>query len=426
MARGSVQLRHRKSCGATGKDARACHCGPTVYGVLEGEWSRIGYLEAGWRKADLAPFESQVAQMREALERGESFRPRRAVRMADYADQWFERLYDEAEAGYVSKLTYNTYEGQWTNHLAPAFGRKPLGAIDAPLIRAYVAAKLAQGLKPVTVNATLTPLSAMLSDAVADGLIDSNPAHRPRRTRHGRSRRHAIYADAERPTPKHLEPHEARALLAATPGEYRTMVLAALTTGFRRGELLGLRWENIRWADARIDLCGQLQNRQRVRCKYGSEREVVLYSGLARELGKHRQAEGYVFLGPDGQPWTNSGPEREFLAAAYTAAGLRRPGKMWHTLRHTYTSILAAGGIREDVRARLLGHKRQGTTALYTHMFEDAFVGVEEALAAEFAGLSAPPVAASSPKVDGILTSRLEQSTKMPLIAANEPVAELS
>ena len=57
MARGSIQLRHRKACGAKGKDNRACRCAPTVYAVLDGEWARIGYLAEGWRKADLRPFE---------------------------------------------------------------------------------------------------------------------------------------------------------------------------------------------------------------------------------------------------------------------------------------------------------------------------------------------------------------------------------
>jgi hypothetical protein len=87
-----------------------------------------------------------------------------------------------------------------------------------------------------------------------------------------------------------------------------------------------------------------------------------------------------VFLSPSGEPWGDTGPDREFLSAAYERAGLRRPGVMFHALRHTYASILAAGGIREDVVAQLMGHKRQGTTALYSHLFADAFEGVEEAL----------------------------------------------
>jgi integrase len=158
------------------------------------------------------------------------------------------------------------------------------------------------------------------------------------------------------------------------------MVLTAVTTGFRRGELLGLRWEDIRWADRRIELRGQLQSRKYVGCKCGSEREVPLYSGLAASLGKRRQAEGYVFLDPKGRPWSNEGPARAFLGAAYEAAELRRPGQMWHALRHTYASVLAAGGIRRDVVEQLMGHAPKGTTSIYTHLFRDAFDGVEEAL----------------------------------------------
>jgi len=119
-------------------------------------------------------------------------------------------------------------------------------------------------------------------------------------------------------------------------------------------------------------------------CKYNSEREVVLYSRLAAELGKRRQAEGHVFLDPRGHPWANQGPERAFLRDAYEAAGLRRPGQMWHVLRHTYASVLAGAGIRRDVVERLMGHAGKGTTSLYTHLFRDAFDGVEEALDAAF------------------------------------------
>jgi integrase len=181
------------------------------------------------------------------------------------------------------------------------------------------------------------------------------------------------------------------------------MVLTVLTTGFRRGELLGLRWEDIRWADRRIDLRGQLQNRERVPCKNDSEREVVLYSGLATLLGSRRQAEGYVFLDPAGRPWSNAGPGKGFLSEAYRQAGLRRPGQLWHVLRHTHASILAAGGIRRDVVERLMGHAAKGTTSIYTHLFKDAFDGVEEALDAVFGVNPAPTDCSVTTGTDGAL-----------------------
>lgn len=350
---------------------------------LDRQWDRLGYLPEGWRKADLTLFERRLADMRAEYESGGSFKAAKAVKLSEYAEGWFTELYESAVAGRISKLTYNQYEGTWRNHLCDAFGHLYLAAIDSAAIRRFTSRKLADGLAPITVNNLMTPLSAMLTDAVSEGLIATNAARQPSRARHGGSRRASLYVEAKRATPAHFEPDEARALLAATPEPHRAMVLAALTTGFRRGELLGLRWEDIRWADRRIDLRGQLQEREYVGCKYNSEREVVLYSGLALELGPRRRAEGYVFT-DDGQPWRNQGPERAFLRDAYDCCGLRRPGKMWHVLRHTYASILANHGVQEQVVERLMGHKRKSTTSIYTHLFRDAFDGVEEAIDSVF------------------------------------------
>ncbi len=112
-------------------------------------------------------------------------------------------------------------------------------------------------------------------------------------------------------------------------------------------------------------------------------------------LAKRREAEGYLFLAPSGKPWEDAEPGRAFLSAAYKAAGLRRPGVLWHSLRHSYASILAAGGIREDVVAVLMGHKRRGTTSIYTHLFADAFDGVEEALDQVLGGVNETSMACS-------------------------------
>jgi integrase len=459
MGRGSVQVRHRKACEAPAAaravrragdewgrvaEARACRCAPTVYVVIDGQWAKVGYLERGWRKADLEPFEEQLVAMRDRARAGEAWQPRKVLRLAEYSDQWFDDLRAAAKAGRISKLTFNSYEGIWANHLARAFGALSMAAIDAAAIRRYVNAKLAgerctcaglvlacsdcagsgwvaAPLAPVTVNATLTPLSAMLTDAVAEGYIAANPARQPRKARHGASRRAEVLADVRRGDPKFLELDEARALLAATPAKYRPMVLAALTTGARRCELLALRWETIDFARRRAAIVNQLQRGELVPCKYGSAGEVVLYSGLATELGPLRRAEGYVFLDPDGKPWTNDGPAREFLVAAYEAAGLRRPGQLWHVLRHTFASALAAGGVRRDVVERLMRHARKGTTSIYTHLFADAFDGVEEALHAAFGGAAAPQLwdGAGAAGVNGTSTAG-----SVPTVRDRHPAAD--
>lgn len=380
MGRGSLQLRHRKRCAAKGRDARKCTCGPTVYAVLANEWSLIGHLVEGWRRDDLREFEEELADMRRKRRAGEPYRPVEPKLLHEWAGEWFADLRTSAEAGDVSKLTFNTYRGHYRNHLEPEFGERPLASITSEMVRRFIRAKVAAGLSPRTANALITPLSAMLTDARDVGLIASNPCQQPRRARHGASRRRALLAEVKSDKPKHLEPTEARALLAATPDRYRDMILAALATGFRRGELLGLGWEDVDFGAGRIELRRQLQGREAVKPKYSSYREVPLYSGLRAALARRRGAEGYVFTGPDGRPWGDSEPDRVFLAAAYETAGLRRAGVLWHSLRHTYASILAAGDIREDVVGELMGHKRQGTTALYSHLFANAYEGVEQAL----------------------------------------------
>jgi integrase-like protein len=53
---------------------------------------------------------------------------------------------------------------------------------------------------------------------------------------------------------------------------------------------------------------------------------------------------------------------------------------MWHQLRHTYASVLAAGGIKRYEVEQLMGHRSQGTTGLYTHPFRESYSGVEAVL----------------------------------------------
>lgn len=149
----------------------------------------------------------------------------------------------------MSPLTFNQYEGVWRRHLRPTFGRLPLGAIDQPLITRYKRAKFAEGLSESTFKNSLVPLCGMLTDAVAEGLIPNNPLRAPKRARHRGGGRHDVLdLQVKRPPPKHLEMSEALRLLDAVPHEHLGVVLLALTTGFRRNELLGLQWE---WIDFR-------------------------------------------------------------------------------------------------------------------------------------------------------------------------------
>ena len=388
--RGSLRLRHQRACPAYGtnktRDSRVCRCSPAVEVRFRslGLTRKVGYLSKGWRAEDLAEYQRDLLEMREQLLAGRPPRPKRLLTLNDYAGGWFAQLHAAVKLGQVSPLTFNQYEGEWRRWLSPRFGHLPLGAIDVAAVNAYIADRLEGGAAESTAKNSLTCLSGMLTDAVAEGLIPANPLRSPRRGRHG-SRRVGVDFTIRRRPPKHLELNEALALLAVVPDEYVAMPLAVMTHGLRRNELLGLRWDWIDWGSRTLDLRGQLQwIRGRPRtvweirdCKFKSNRLLPLYSGFATILGRRRRADGLVFPGPDGQPWGETRPAQLFLADAYKAAGIRRSGVMWHALRHTYASLLGAGGIKQHEIELLMGHKVAGTTGLYLHVMRETFDKVE-------------------------------------------------
>lgn len=416
MVRGSLRLEHTKSCPVKGHRpdypaARACRCAPRVRARLARRDYTLGHLPKGWKVADLEPFERRLVDTREAIVEGRTPRPRRVVTLAEYAPGWFQTLHAAVHMGTVSPLTYNTYEGQWRLHIAPFFGGYALGAIDVPLVNRYIAQKLEQGMARNTVMATLTPLSAMLTDAAAETppLLAANPLRSPRRGRHA-NRRLGIQLEVERRPPKHLEIDEALALLGATPDEHLGMVLCPLVTGFRRGEVFGLEWPELLWGRELVELNGQLQGRKKVRCKYKSERVVPLWSGLVAVLGPQRQADGYVFAGEG----FSERSARDVLDAAYVKAGLKDPpreegdetprrgeGLGWHALRHTYNSVLAAAGVPRHVREELMGHKRRTVTDRYEHVLSGAYAQVEAALEQAFGQAVRARVDASEAAIRG-------------------------
>jgi hypothetical protein len=83
----------------------------------------------------------------------------------------------------------------------------PINAIGSKDLRRFVHRKAGTPTRkgPMSLryaNELLTPISAMLTDAEIEGLIESNPARAPRRARHGATQRNAVYEQLARQPPK--------------------------------------------------------------------------------------------------------------------------------------------------------------------------------------------------------------------------------
>lgn len=193
----------------------------------------------------------------------------------------------------------------------------------------------------------------------------------------------------------------ARALLAAVQGHrLATLYALALILGLRLGELLGLRWADLDWTAQTLAVTQQVQA-TRGKAQIGppkteaGRRMLPLPAPLVALLREHLERQqreragqgaawedhGLIFPSERGTPLAPRNLERHYYAAR-AQAGIPETVN-FHLVRHTVATWLAELGINETVIAAILGHSRQGVTALYTHVTQAAMRRGLEAIAKE-------------------------------------------
>ena len=155
-------------------------------------------------------------------------------------------------------------------------------------------------------------------------------------------------------------------LIAAADGVWRAMIIVAARTGLRRGELLGLRHEDV---DDRSDQLHVRHNYVRKRFKGpkgGKPRDLPLSAHAEAALVAERHTRSrQVFCDAAGKPFTH-GVMGSQLARVCRRAGLRPIG--WHVLRHTFASHLVMRGVHIKAVQELMGHNSLLMTQRYAHL----------------------------------------------------------
>jgi integrase len=242
-------------------------------------------------------------------------------------------------------------ESAFRVHLTPAFLGRRLDQIGYAEIQDYAARKTAK-LKPKSVNNHLTMLRRLLVVAKKRGLIAAVPE--------------IEWLKVPRPDFDFLSFEEATRLLQAVDPGWRCMVLTAMKTGLRQGELIALQWQD-------LDLVAGLLRvrRSAVRGvvstpKSGKGREVPLGDEVLAALKAERHLRGpLVFCTAEGRMF-NKNECKHPLWRACKRAGLREIG--WHCLRHTFASHLVMRGAAMKVVQELLGHATIEMTNRYSHL----------------------------------------------------------
>jgi integrase len=229
--------------------------------------------------------------------------------------------------------------------LLPRFGECPIGHISKPLVRDYRKQRHAEKrLTETTINRDVEVLRHLLYWAIDEGFLTVNPLARIRLVR-GRRIPRPVMSVAE----------EAKLIAASAPHLAR-IIIGALDSGMRRGELLTQRQEHIDF-NRRVLLVTHSKTAG------GEAREIPLTARLAELLSARHKPEGLVFTFRDR-------PVHR-IKTAWKAA-VRRAGIRYfrfHDLRHTFNTRLMEAGVVQDVRKALMGHSSgEEVNSLYTHV----------------------------------------------------------
>ncbi|MGW3059080.1 tyrosine-type recombinase/integrase [Streptomyces goshikiensis] len=374
----------------------------TVYQRKDGRWEAAGYVLAPGntrkrirvygttRKEALTKLTEKIATSNRGLPV-----PSAQGSLAAYLTYWLENV----AVHHLRENTHTRYTACVDRYLVPGLGKRKLAKLSAKDVRTWlnqlrttcqcctrgidagrdeprccaVRACCSKRLSPLTLTYIHSVLKSALEHAVREEEIPRNVA---RNVRTGT------------PRPRRFEPltaTEARQFLTAAQGHrLHTLFELALHTGLRKGELLGLRWEDldldagtaaIRRTLQRTNAGGLTTLPTKTRA---SERRIALPARCVQSLKLHHEQQqrevagttwqhnGHVFTTAQGRPIDPANLTRTFTTLL-RKAGLRRI--RFHDLRHSTATLLLEQGVELIVIKELLGHAHIGVTAtVYAHV----------------------------------------------------------
>lgn len=202
--------------------------------------------------------------------------------------------------------------------------------------------KRADEVKPGTVNRELACLRHIFSLAVKWGKAGFNPLKEVR-----------VLEMPKRPE-RILSDDEAERLVSSAKGQTRDIIIMALNTGMKLGEILFLKWEDVDFTECVVTVKGSRRER---------DRKIPMNSTVLAHLKGAKGPGGspYIFADPQtGQPIKKI--EKGFKTAL-TKAGLE--GCTFHDLRHSFGMRLVQNGVDPLTVKELLGHSTLEVTKRY-------------------------------------------------------------
>jgi integrase len=285
------------------------------------------------------------------------------VILRTFAQRWLEtQTFDES--------TREAVKSRLRVHILPMLGDVELRNLRPSTIQAWLRSR--EESAPSYVRVMLANLSAILSAAVEDGLIATNPCASPSVK--------APVIEKRRVVPWTVE--QVQAVVDEHPERYRAVPVIAAGLGLRQGETFGLEVTSVDFLRRRVLISRQVKILKGSPIlappKGGRDREVplpdVVAVAISERMRLHPARDGLVFTSREGGLLNRNYYNRHVWKPALRAAGVEptRENGM-HALRHHYASVLLEGGVSIRALADYLGHADPGfTLRTYAHLMPES------------------------------------------------------
>ncbi len=259
----------------------------------------------------------------------------------------YAEIYLEYSRTNKAPATYWRHDRNNMGNLGRTFGKRRLGDITPLMIEAYKTERLTR-VSPATVNRELATLRHMFRKAVEWGYVKASPMT-------------GVGGLKEPPgRVRYLRTEEIERLLFQCAMHIRPIVIAALNTGMRKGEILRLRWRDVDLENRRIVVVNAKNNETRM-IPVNQTLFGVLDDLWNGNKGKSRSE--FVFTDWAGRPL---GDVKKGFVAAVRRAGIA--DFRFHDLRHTFASHLVMSGVDLRTVQQVLGHTEIKMTLRYAHL----------------------------------------------------------
>ena len=315
---------------------------------LKGENWYIDYYVSGRRKREKIGPSKALAELvlkkrKVEIAKGKflDIRKEEKIKFADFVDEYVEVYLKPNCRSWEKSELHNL------KHLKSFFAGKYLHEITPLLVERFKIER-SRKVSPATTNRALMRLKAIFNKAIAwKKYPGENPAKEVRFFKEDNSRL------------RYLEKEEMVKLLSKCTGRLKAIIIVALNTGMRRGEILNLKWHDV---DFRRNIIYLL------RTKNNEKREITMNEAVRTALLKIRKhPEGpYIFCDENGRAFYSV---RTSFFTACKKAGII--GFRFHDLRHTFASQLVMAGVDFNTVRELMGHKSLEMTLRYSHLSPD-------------------------------------------------------